>query len=238
MINIVIPASGLGSRFTAAKYSEPKPFIDVNGEPMICAVTRNIRPKYIEHRVIWLVKSEHILRADQLAKEFNAICVPVFETTAGAACTVMLASKYIDNNEGLLIANSDQIVDVSMDNFIVASENSDGSIMVFPATENKWSYARLDKDGLMVEEVAEKIVISPYATVGIYYFEEGGYFIRAAKRMIRKDIRFRNEFYVAPVFNELILENMSVRAYHVDAKRVHGLGTPEDLERYVSQPRV
>ena len=35
MINIVIPMAGLGSRFSKAGYEKPKPFIDVNGKPMI-----------------------------------------------------------------------------------------------------------------------------------------------------------------------------------------------------------
>ncbi len=42
MVNILIPMSGLGSRFTQAGYIDPKPLINVNGKPMIQAVVDNL----------------------------------------------------------------------------------------------------------------------------------------------------------------------------------------------------
>ena len=34
-MKIIIPMAGLGSRFTEQGYTDPKPFINVNGKPMI-----------------------------------------------------------------------------------------------------------------------------------------------------------------------------------------------------------
>ena len=49
--------------------------------------------------------------------------------------------------------------------------------------------------------------------------------------MIEKDIRTNGEFYVCPVFNELIGDGKRVYTYPV--AEMKGLGTPEDLENYL-----
>lgn len=231
-MNIVIPASGLGKRFKEVGYDVPKPFLEVNNYPMIVAVTKNVTPKYSHSNVYWLVRPEHSKQAAGLATAYN-LSVGIIEVpgvTQGAACTVLLASEYIDNRDPLMIVNSDQIVDTSIDNFLECMDQAAG-IMTFKSTEPRWSFARCN--GKMVLEVAEKIPISDNATCGIYWYHHGDEFVEFAKEMIRKNIRTNGEFYVAPVFNEYILANKPIRTYEIEADQMHGLGTPEDYEKYV-----
>ena len=49
--------------------------------------------------------------------------------------------------------------------------------------------------------------------------------------MIEKDIRVNNEFYIAPVYNELIKDGKSLIPFYVH--KMWGLGTPEDLKHYL-----
>jgi dTDP-glucose pyrophosphorylase len=107
----------------------------------------------------------------------------------------------------------------------------DGGVLVFPATHPKWSYVRTDANGMVVE-VAEKKVISNTATVGIYWYRKGSEYVRYAERMIAKNFRVNGEFYVAPVFNEYLDDGKVVAAY--GCYKMHGLGTPEDLEAYLA----
>ena len=93
---------------------------------------------------------------------------------------------------------------------------------------------RENRPGGLVFEVAEKIVISDQATVGIYYFRHGSDFVKFAKQMIAKDIRVNNEFYVCPVFNELVQSGLNVYVSEIDPGQMHGLGTPDDLEAYTA----
>ena len=83
--------------------------------------------------------------------------------------------------------------------------------------------------------MAEKVVISDQATVGIYYFRHGSDFVRFAKQMIAKDIRVNGEFYVCPVFNQLVQAGLNVYVSEIEPGQMHGLGTPEDLETYVAR---
>ena len=47
--NIVVPMAGRGSRFTENGYTDSKPFIDVNGKPMIQRVIENLNIEFDEH---------------------------------------------------------------------------------------------------------------------------------------------------------------------------------------------
>ena len=234
MINIVIPMAGRGSRFAKAGYELPKPLIDVNGRPMIEVVTRNIAPKR-QHRFIYICQQEHLEKysLSERLKKISPNCeiIAIDHITDGAACTVLLAERYIDNNDPMMIANSDQFVDTDINDYLSAIKDNDGLIMTMPADDPKWSFIQYDKDGY-VTMVREKEVISNEATVGIYNYAKGSYFIKYAKQMIEKNIRVNNEFYVAPVYNEMIEDGKKIVFKDVGSK-MHGLGTPEDLEKFL-----
>ena len=234
MLNIVIPMAGRGSRFANAGYKMPKPLIDVNGKPMIAWVTENIRPK-CEYRFIYICQQEHLEKYN-LADLLNRLApgcqiVTVDHITEGAACTVLLAEKYIDNDEPMMMANSDQYVDTDINVYLAEQQGCDGLIMTMPANHPKWSYIRYNDEGL-VTLVREKEVISDEATVGIYNYAHGKDFVKYAHQMIEKDIRVNGEFYVAPVYNEMIEDGKEIRFKDVGVK-MHGLGTPEDLEAFL-----
>ena len=238
MINIVIPMAGLGSRFAKAGYEKPKPFIDVDGKPMIVRVLENLA--YPDARYILIARKEHMEKEKELVekieKEFNAIFISIDKLTEGTACTVLYARKYINNNEPLLIANSDQIVDMNIADFIDDSSERklDGSILTFidEFKDPKWSFAKIDGNNL-VTEVKEKVVISKFATVGIYLYSRGKDFVDSTIDMIIENERVNGEFYTCPTYNYAIKENAKIGIYNIDYIQMHGIGTPEDLKFYL-----
>jgi NDP-sugar pyrophosphorylase family protein len=238
MLNIVIPMAGRGSRFKDAGYVFPKPLIDVKGKPMIEIVIKNLKPK-CDHRFVFICQREHVEKYDlynilKNATGGNFEIVQIDGITEGAACTVLAGIQYINNNDELLIANSDQFIDFDINEFLAEAREGakDGLIMTFEASHPKWSYARVDSNG-MVLETAEKKVISPNATVGIYWYRRGKDFVEAAQSMIKKNVRSNNEFYVCPTYNEMILVGKKTYIYPIDVEKMHGLGTPEDLETFI-----
>lgn len=239
MINIVIPMAGQGSRFAKAGYEKPKPFIDVDGKPMIVRVLENL--SYPDARYILIARKEHMDKEKELVaqieKEFNAIFIPIDKLTEGTACTVLYARKCINNDEPLLIANSDQIIDIQIADFIddCKDRKLDGSILTFidEHRDPKWSFAKLDKNNL-VTEVKEKVVISEFATVGIYLYSKGKDFIDASIDMIIENDRVNNEFYTCPTYNYAIKEGFKIGIYNIEFEQMHGIGTPEDLKIYLN----
>lgn len=231
-MNIVIPAAGVGSRFVQAGYQIPKPFIPIKGKPMLEWVIDNISTE--RDKVYILTRLDHLpyLRGTDLAFRDNICFIPVEKPTEGAACTVLRARQFIDNDEPLLIANSDQYVKYDRERWQALLNGSgkvfsQGVIMTFNSKDPKWSYAKVDKYGGMVSQVAEKQVISAHATVGIYYYFRGRLFCEGADRMIAGNTRVNGEFYVCPVFNELV-DKYNINIFPVDS--MYGLGTPEDLQ--------
>jgi len=157
------------------------------------------------------------------------------KVTEGAACTVLFARKHINNDNPLLIANSDQIVDMKIEDYIIQAEKRelDGSILTFIDKEKnpKWSFAKLENN--LVTEVKEKVPISDIATVGIYYYSKGSHFVNAAIDMIVENDRVNNEFYVCPTYNYCIRESQKIGVYNIEQNQMHGTGTPEDLDKYI-----
>ena len=232
-LNVLIPMAGAGSRFEAAGYTFPKPLIEVRKKPMIQVVVENLN---IKANYIYVVQKSHREKynLDALLSLITPGC-KIVETegmTEGAACTALLAKEHINTDAPLFFANSDQFVEWDSNEFLykMNETDADGGIVTFEATHPKWSFAKVDENGL-VTEVAEKKPISNIATVGYYYWKHGSDFVKYAEQMIDKNIRVNNEFYVCPVFNEAISDCKQIRTFNVNG--MWGLGTPEDLNYYL-----
>lgn len=239
MINIVIPMAGLGSRFITAGYTKPKPFIDVAGKTMIERVLESL--VYKDASYFLIAREEHLEEeralVQRIIESYHVTFVPISNLTEGTVCTVLFAREYINNDRPLMIANCDQIIELDIADFIndASKRSLDGSIMTFfdNKMDPKWSFARVNDSGNVLE-VREKVAISNYATVGIYLFSTGSSFVNAAIDMIINNDRVNNEFYTCPTYNYLINENANIGHYLIDKDLMHGIGTPEDLNKYIN----
>lgn len=233
-MNVVIPMSGAGSRFVSAGYTFPKPLISIGEKPMIQMAVENLN---VNANFIFIVRRDHYeqYNLESMLKIIAPGCKIVITDgiTEGACCSTLLAESFIDNDNPLLIANSDQFIEWESGAFFHAmnAPGIDGGILTFESTHPKWSYIRVNENGNVVT-LKEKEVISNQATVGIYYWAKGKDYVRCAKQMIAKNIRVNNEFYVAPVYNEAIAEGKVIKPWVVD--KMWGLGTPEDLNHFLN----
>ena len=240
ILNIVVPMAGHGSRFSSRGYKHPKPLIPIHGNPMIKVVIDNLRPTR-PHKCIFICQREHVAKYDLLEKlshwapGCDVICLD--GVTEGAACTVLMARDLINNSSPLMIANSDQYIDFCIEEYLEQMDcrDADGFIMTMYADDPKWSFIEIDRKG-NVSRVVEKEVISNEATVGIYNFKRGADFVECADAMVSRDERVNNEFYVAPVFNDICSDGGSVGYLNIGSERngMFGLGTPSDLEYFLT----
>lgn len=242
MLNIVIPMAGRGSRFADAGYKDPKPLIPVHGKPMIQVVVENLTPKR-EHRFIFICQNQHIKEygLTEKLKSYaeNVEIIGIDGITEGQVCTVLKAKSLIDNDEPLMTANSDQYIDFDINDYLsrMDSKKLDGLIMTMKADDPKWSYAKTDANGFVIE-TAEKKVISKDATVGIFNFKHGKDLVSSAEQMIQDDIRVNNEFYTCPCYNYLIKRGQKIGIYGIgeEYNGMYGLGIPKDLEFFLNHP--
>ena len=234
-MNVLIPMAGAGKRFFDAGYIFPKPLIEIDNKPMIQWVIESLN---LQANYIFIIQKEHQekynIKSVLKILQPNCKIIELDHLTEGAACTTLLAKEYINNDDPLIIANSDQYINWNSSKafYDFNSKNLDGAILTFEAIHPKWSYAKCNNEGF-VTEVAEKKVISRNATVGVYYWKHGSDYVKSAEEMIKKNIRVNNEFYVCPVYNEFLKKNKKIKIHKVD--KMWGLGTPEDLNNFIQK---
>ena len=235
-INILMPMAGAGRLFQEAGAVFPKPLVEVMGKPMVQVVCEDLVCD-LEQRFIFVIRKEDeerfalrdVLRL--LAPDCEVIVVQ--GSTRGAACTAMLAVEHINSDTPLVIANADQYVSGQFAKFIgdAIASGVDGSIMCFESIHPKWSFARLDDEGYVVE-TAEKRPISKNATVGIYYFRQGRMFVEACQQMIRKGMTVMDQYFICPCYNEMILAGMKVSALHIPKDAMFAFSSPDDVKEF------
>jgi NDP-sugar pyrophosphorylase family protein len=237
-LNIVMPMAGLGSRFRDAGYKSPKPLIDVLGRPMYAWATESL-PLDKSTRLIFILLAsqpecpELTRDIQQRYAKHSPIVVTVPELTAGQAITVLRAKEFIANDEPLLIHNADTAFDVDHSWVEKAwNDRMDGALLVFNSNEKRWSFSRENAAGL-VDEVREKEVISPWASTGTYWFRHGAEFVRLAESRLTTGRREAAEYYVGPLYNDMIANGARVKNYPI--RRLMCFGTPEDLTATLKQ---
>jgi dTDP-glucose pyrophosphorylase len=168
----------------------------------------------------------------------DAKIVGVEGQTQGAACTALLASPHIDNDQELLILNGDELLDIDFQSVLsdFRSRKLDAGIVAFDSIHPRYSYVVLDDNGF-VTEAAEKNPISRNATAGFYWYAHGSDFVSAAKSMIAKDARTNDAFYICPSFNELVLKGAKVGVHRIEASQYHPLKDSRLIEHYDSYLR-
>ena len=234
-VRVIIPMAGIGVRFKQAGYTLPKPFINVHGKPMIARVLDNLA--YSQATYTLVARREHASYIASLMQDYTLDITWAEHSTNGAVETVLLARSHIMDDEPLVIANSDQLVDASLNTMLddMVTRSLDGLIVTFheECADPKWSYAQVDARDIVIE-TKEKVPISTNATAGIYLFACGKDFIRAAEAMIAANDRTLGEFYICPVYNYLIRLGLAVGIFRLPKAAMHGLGTPEDLRNYLA----
>ena len=234
-MNIVMPMAGRGSRFAELGIATPKPLIPVCGRPMYAWAMESL-PLELASRVVFICLAEH-LREQALARDIqerysrlHPEIISLSEVTEGQACTVLTAADWIDNDKPLLIYNADTYCRTGLAERLPRLPTEvDGLLGVFHAAGDRWSFARADAAGRVLE-TAEKRRISDWASTGLYYFRRGSDFVRHARAMIAAEERVGREFYVAPVYNRVIAVGGQV--WIDPAEEVWVLGTPEDLQNF------
>lgn len=215
-VTVVIPMAGKGQRFKDAGFFVPKPLIPIGNKPMIERVVDNFRPNFDNHFIL-------VTRND-VAPKIDGKLYPLNHDTEGTVATILEIEHMIGRDDPLMIVNCDQLIpNFEPDDFM--SKSADCSVVVTKNDSPKHSYVKTENG--LVTEVAEKQVISDKAIAGVYFYRKAKYFIDNAKKMIEKNLRVNNEFYVSPVFNEIIADGLTVNTYEID--NWQPIGTPEEL---------
>lgn len=236
----IITMAGLGTRFRKAGYDCPKYMIEAKGKTLfdwsmdsLIGYNRNVS-KYI-----FVMRkeddSEEFIREHMAGYGISDIdIVDIDRMTDGQATTCMLAIPRCNPGEEILVYNIDTYVEPYEMKYEDIS--GDGHIPCFHADGDHWSFVKLDEGG-NATEVREKERISDNCTLGAYYFKSAGLYKKLYDEYYADGSRMeKNEKYIAPLYNFMIEKGMKVTISIVDAKKVHVLGTPEELNAFKATP--
>lgn len=237
-MNFVIPMAGNGSRFVAAGYPLPKMLIEAKGKTLmewsidslplgmctnlVCIILRKHEE---EHNLSALIRSLYAGRVGDIK------VVVLDEVTRGQAETVYLAQEAIDDRKGLLIYNIDTAFGSRSLAASLQDTAADGILGAFASHEDRFSFARTNEEGI-VTETAEKQVISGHALTGLYHFRSPGMFYQAFEHHLEHNLTYKQEFYIAPMYNYLIGKGYRFKIDEVDSIDI--LGTPEELDAFLA----
>lgn len=235
----IITMAGLGKRFHEAGYDLPKYRIMARGKTLFEWSMESLTG-YRDHIIntVFVVRKEDCAKAfiSEKCKELGISPINIVElehVTDGQATSCVLALPCCEPNQPILIYNIDTYVEAGAMRYEDIS--GDGHIPCFKAEGDHWSFVRSDERGLAVE-VTEKVRISDNCSLGAYYFSSAKLYHQIYEEYYGDaTYKANTEKYVAPLYNLMIKKDMQVSISHIDAKKVHVLGTPEELAAFQNQ---
>ncbi len=240
MTTLVLAAGG-STPYQDAGYPYPKELAELDGQPLIEHVLTRLGQLTKEPIVVVLdaVADRKYCIADVVRLVVPAAAGVRVGATSGAACSALCAIGEVELDRDLLIVNGDQFIDADLHGIVQRwrSSDLDGGTVVFDATHPRWSYVRVDTDGLVVE-AAEKRPISRLATAGIYWFRRARDFFDATEAMILHGSPKEGAFYICPTLNELVLAGKRIGIATIRRDEYHSFKFPDELEEFVRERRA
>jgi dTDP-glucose pyrophosphorylase len=231
--------AGAGSRFAKAGYLLPKWRIMVRGKTMLEWSIDSL-PLDIGKKIIFIAQREEAIQYDlsglvreRYAHQIDSICIHLIDhVTKGQAETTLFSRDYLDDDEPIAIFNIDTRFTSYTLRKSLLNPNIDGYLGAFTANESRFSYAKTDAEGFVIE-TAEKKVISSYGLTGFYGFSKSAAYFDAVEATISNQQQESGEYYVAPIYNTLIHQGQKFR---LDiAESVDILGTPDELTLFMAK---
>ncbi len=228
---VIITMAGAGSRFINRGYHLPKYLIKVKNRTLFEWSMLSLS-KFFDQDFYFAIRDEQFIPELRLIANSIGISKINFairnNLSSGQAETAFDVVNMIDKNEKIWIYNIDTYVKKGLDPESLYTY--DGCIYVFNSSANNMSFVKYDDNGLVVD-LAEKVVISEWATVGLYGFKSAEFYIELYNRTyIDSYLDFSNsEKYIVPMYKNVLDESKRIVAPRLNNSDVFILGTPDDV---------
>ncbi len=235
---LVLCMAGRYSRFRAAGYTTPKFLLTVQGETILSWIVRELDPD----RVVCVVNTRDEAHLDAVVSEVasrasgpdRAVHVCATPDTEGQAVTAILGAEAVEDvgwDGPVVFHNIDTVLrGRDLPAIIARLRGCDGVIDVFPHHAPIYSYCAVDGD--KVTAIAEKQVIGPWATSGMYGFRDAATYLRHARGTTH---RSKGEFYVSDVYRTMLDAGCDLRVSPARLQDTIVLGTPAEYEAWVAE---
>lgn len=248
-MKIIIPMTGYGSRFVAAGYHDLKPFIKVQGRPMIEWIVQGMYDE--EDEFLFVCRAEHLrtmpwMKSYLLSLAPHAEIFPVEDWKKdGPVADVLRAEARIDAAAPVIINYCDfyMVWDWKKFQQEARERRCDGAVPCYTGfhphllpEKNLYASCRTDAEDNL-REIREKYSFEQDKTKakhspGVYYFRSGALLKKYCRRLVAEDIRLKGEFYASLPYNLMVADGLSVWV-PTNVEYFCQWGTPEDLAEYL-----
>ncbi len=248
-MKIIIPMTGYGSRFAAAGYKELKPFIKVQGKPIIEWIVKAMYPG--EKDFLFVCRKEHLDTIDGMEELLKGLA-PEGQIAAidewvkkGPVYDVLRAADYVRDDEPCIINYCDFYMSWDWESFKkdLAERGCGGCVPCYSGfhphlliKKNLYASCRVDENDDLIE-IREKFSfeenkLKARHSPGVYCFASGALMKKYCRRLVDENVSLNGEFYASLPYNFMVGDGIKVWV-PVIADKFCQWGTPEDLEDYL-----
>ena len=242
---LIIPMSGLGSRFIKSGYKTPKFLIEIDNKPIISHIL-DAYP-YLE-KVFFICNKEQLenKKLDLKNKLFkikkNATIFSIESHKKGPVFSLIQIIDQLDPNLKTIVNYCDfgWKWDFSSFEKHIKDTNCDGCLVSYkgfhPHMTKNTNYGYSKTIGLNVINIQEKKSftkdpMNEYASSGTYFFKTARLMGKYLNKSIENNLEVNGEYYVSLSFLPMINDKLKVNVYEIE--KFLQWGTPEDLEEYL-----
>jgi len=242
-MKILIPMAGQGKRFLRAGYATPKPFMEVDGIPVVEHIVRNFSS---QDDFVFGVDEEHLKNEayrktlERIAPRANILSIPY--QPDGPVAVLRRMFDAFANDEPVIVNYCDFSWSWDYPAFkkAVEANQADGAVLCYrgfhPHLLGPNKYATLDAERLWMKEIREKHTWhgdkqKDWTSSGTYYFGLGKILKEACAEIeMHPEWKINGEFYVSQLYQVLREKKRKVLIHEIPF--MLQWGTPEDLEEY------
>jgi hypothetical protein len=237
---IVTAAGDSRPLFLGAGFSGPKSLVMREGLPVLVQAIRSYacRPALTtvavncDEAAVWPIP-------ETLEEYFPGIGVELIPGSAkGALISALMAAGNLEPELPLVIAAGDSFIRGGVEQYIptLHAQGASAGTIVFGSTDARWSYLAINPGGI-VTQIAEKQVIGPLATTGVFYFRRSADFLEAAKWCLVNSAHRAGLYFVSTALNHLLVTGHSISFVEIPRHQYVPCALPVDfLEDYDDQP--
>lgn len=237
-IQIVIPMAGLGTRMRPHTWSKPKPLIALAGSTVLDYSLEQFKslPASYEPHYIFVVgpnQGQQISEHMQARHPEKKVSFVVQETMRGQSDAIYQARDLLKQGP-MLMTFSDTLIETDLS--FLPHETAQGIAWVKPVPDpRRFGVAEVDDQGWITRLVEKpQDVSNNLVLVGFYYFQDSSMLIAAIEEQMRRDLRLKNEFFLADAINVMLEDGVYFRTHHTDVWL--DAGTPDavlETNRYL-----
>ncbi|MFZ2738209.1 MAG: sugar phosphate nucleotidyltransferase [Burkholderiaceae bacterium] len=245
--SLVMPMAGLGQRFQNEGYRLTKPLIPVSGKPMVAQATHDLPPASQHAFVLRSDMPGHAEITAELKSIYpNAVVESIPSVTEGQACTALIGSDALERRQKPVPApvtfgacDNGALYDAQA--FAKLTQNPDVDVIVWGVRGHTNAVRRpamfgwidADQDG-RIRRISVKTPLASPSTdpivLGTFTFRRAADFRASVERLIGRNGRINNEFYIDAAINDAIELGLRCHLFEVDS--FLSWGTPDDLRTF------